>query len=78
MAALPIGVDPKSDAPDAQSDEMRRYKGDAGARAALATTTKLSDVDLDGNPPGPLRGSAQEVASGLLQILTLWFLMAQN
>ncbi len=39
-------LDPASDAPDAQTDDTRRYKGDAGARAALANTIKLSDVDM--------------------------------
>ena len=39
-------LDPTSDAPDAQSDDTRRFKGDAGARDALANTIKLSDVDL--------------------------------
>ena len=67
-------LDPVSDAPDAQSDETRRYKGDAGARAALATTTKLSDVDLDGNPPGPLPPIALKVSPGVLQNLARQFL----
>ena len=39
-------LDPASDAPDAQTDDTRRYKGDPGARAALASTIKLSDVDM--------------------------------
>jgi putative intracellular protease/amidase len=39
-------LDPTSDAPDAQTDDTRRFKGDAAARAALATTVRLSDVDL--------------------------------
>ena len=39
-------LDPSSDAPDAQTDDTRRFKGDAGAQAALAKTVKLSDVDL--------------------------------
>ena len=38
-------LDPKSDAPDAQTDATRRFKGDAAAQAALASTLKLSDVD---------------------------------
>ena len=53
--AFPKGVqpplDPKSDAPDAQTDDTRRLEGDAAARVTLAMTTKLPDVDLDGNPP---------------------------
>ena len=39
-------LDPASDAPDAQTEDMRRCKGDAAARAALANTVKLSKVDL--------------------------------
>ena len=39
-------LDPVSDAPDAQTDDTLRYKGDAGGRDALANTIKLSDVDL--------------------------------
>ena len=41
-------LDPTSDAPDAQTDDTRRFKGDAVAREALAKTIKLSDVDLAG------------------------------
>ena len=39
-------LDPTSDAPNAQTDDTRRFKGDADARAALANTVKLSGVDL--------------------------------
>ena len=39
-------LDPASDTSDAQTDDTRRYKGDAAARAALANTVKLSKVDL--------------------------------
>ena len=39
-------LDPTSDAPAAQTDDTRRFKGDAGAQAALANTVKLSDLDL--------------------------------
>lgn len=38
-------IDPKSDAPDAQTDATRRFKGDTAAQAALASTVKLADVD---------------------------------
>jgi putative intracellular protease/amidase len=38
-------LDPKSDAPDAQTDATRRFKGDAAAQAELAATLKLSEVD---------------------------------
>ena len=39
-------LDPTSDAPDAQTNDTRRFKGDASAQAALASTIKLSDLDL--------------------------------
>ena len=38
-------LDPKSDAPDAQTDATRRFKGDAAAQAELASTVKLAEVD---------------------------------
>ena len=38
-------LDPKSDAPDAQTDATRRFKGDAAAQAELAATLKLSELD---------------------------------
>ena len=37
-------LDPKSDAPDAQTDATRRFKSDAAAQAVLAHTGKLSGV----------------------------------
>ena len=37
-------LDPKSDAPDAQTDATRRFKSDAAAQAALAQTHKLAEV----------------------------------
>jgi putative intracellular protease/amidase len=37
-------LDPKSDAEDAQSEDTRRFKADAEAQGALATTLKLADV----------------------------------
>ena len=39
-------MDPASDTDAAQTDDTRRFKGDAAARSALATTVKLADVDL--------------------------------
>ncbi len=39
-------LDPKSDAPDAQTDDTRRFKDDATASAALASTVKLADLDI--------------------------------
>ena len=38
-------LDPKSDEPDSQTDDTRRFAADAAANAALASTKKLSDVD---------------------------------
>ncbi|RYF77633.1 MAG: type 1 glutamine amidotransferase domain-containing protein [Comamonadaceae bacterium] len=38
-------LDPKSDAPDAQTDATRRFKDDAQAQAQLASTVVLSEVD---------------------------------
>ncbi|MGV8932260.1 MAG: type 1 glutamine amidotransferase domain-containing protein [Luteimonas sp.] len=48
MLASPKGgqppVDPKSDAPDAQTDATRRFAADAAARDALAHSRKLAEV----------------------------------
>ena len=41
-------LDPKSDAPDAQTDATRRFKSDPAAQAALADTRKLADLSGDG------------------------------
>ena len=38
-------LDPKSDAPDAQTEATRRFKADAAAQAELASTLPLSEVD---------------------------------
>ena len=38
-------LDPKSDAPDAQTEATRRFKADAAAQAELASTVPLSEVD---------------------------------
>lgn len=40
-------LDPKSDAPDAQTEATRRFKNDPAAQAALAHTGKLSKVSGD-------------------------------
>lgn len=40
-------LDPKSDAEDAQSEDTRRFKADAGAQALLATTQKLADLKAE-------------------------------
>jgi len=42
----PPPLDPKSDAPDAQTDATRRFKEDRDAQAALAATVPLSGVDV--------------------------------
>lgn len=50
--ASPLGgqppLDPKSDAPDFQTDATRRFAADSGAQAELASTLKLADVSADG------------------------------
>ncbi|MGO4410663.1 MULTISPECIES: type 1 glutamine amidotransferase domain-containing protein [unclassified Brevundimonas] len=40
-------LDPKSDAEDAQSDDTRRFKADAEAQAALASTQRLAEVKAE-------------------------------
>jgi putative intracellular protease/amidase len=40
-------LDPKSDAPDAQTEDTRRFNADAEAKAALAATVPLSGVSAD-------------------------------
>ena len=40
-------LDPKSDAEDAQTDDTRRFKGDAEAQGALATTVLLGDLKAE-------------------------------
>jgi putative intracellular protease/amidase len=40
-------LDPKSDAPDAQTDATRRFRDDAEATAALAATHPLRDMKID-------------------------------
>lgn len=49
--ASPLGgqppLDPTSDAPDAQTDATRRFKGDAEAQKTLANTVKLNSVSGD-------------------------------
>ena len=39
-------LDPKSDAPDAQTEATRRFRDDASATAALSETLMLADVDI--------------------------------
>jgi len=49
--ASPLGgqppIDPKSDAPDAQTDATRRFNADPFAQAALAKTVELSSVSAE-------------------------------
>ena len=40
-------LDPKSDLPENQTPAMARFKGDAAAQKALATTVKLADVKAE-------------------------------
>lgn len=40
-------LDPKSDEPDAQTDDTERFRNDAEAQKALANTGRLSDVAAD-------------------------------
>lgn len=49
--ASPLGgrppLDPRSDAPDYQTDDTRRFRSDPAAEASLADTAKLSDISAD-------------------------------
>jgi putative intracellular protease/amidase len=49
--ASPLGgqppLDPRSDAPDLQTDDTRRFRSDPTAEARLASTVGLSDVSTD-------------------------------
>ena len=63
-------LDPASDAPDAQTDDTRRFKSDSAAQAVLASTGKLSTVsgnDFDAvfypGGHGPLWDLAEDAAS---------------
>lgn len=63
-------LDPKSDAPDAQTDATRRFKADADAQKQLATTKKLDSVNPDDfdavfypGGHGPLWDLADDAAS---------------
>ncbi len=40
-------LDPKSDAPDAQTEATERFKKDDAAQSSLANTTKLAEIDAD-------------------------------
>ena len=72
--ASPLGgqppLDPKSDAPDFQTESTHRFKSDSAAQAVLASTLKLADVsavDFDAvfypGGHGPLWDLAEDAAS---------------
>lgn len=80
--ASPLGgqppLDPKSDAPDSQTEATRRFKADAAAQAALASTLKLADIsaeDFDAvfypGGHGPLWDLAEDASSIALIEATL-------
>lgn len=63
-------LDPKSDAPDAQTEATERFRGDSAAQAALANTHKLAELsvnDFDAvfypGGHGPLWDLAEDAAS---------------
>jgi putative intracellular protease/amidase len=63
-------LDPKSEAPDAQTADTRRFKGDDAAQSALAHSVKLADVkatDFDAvfypGGHGPLWDLAEDATS---------------
>ena len=63
-------IDPKSDEPDAQSKDTRRFRADKGAQALLASTGKLAEVsasDFDAlfypGGHGPLWDLAEDQSS---------------
>lgn len=71
-------LDPKSDAPEAQTEATRRFKADPDAQAALAHTVQLADVsavDFDAvfypGGHGPLWDLAEDAASIALIEATL-------
>ena len=71
-------LDPKSDAPDAQTDATRRFKADPAAQAELAATKVLSEIepdDFDGvfypGGHGPLWDLAEDASSKALIEATL-------
>ncbi len=72
--ASPLGgqppLDPKSDAPDFQTESTHRFKADTAAQAVLASTLKLSEVcpdDFDAafypGGHGPLWDLAEDATS---------------
>jgi len=66
-------LDPKSDAPDAQTDATRRFKGDGAAQDQLAATEVLGEIDPAGfdavfypGGHGPMWDLAEDVDSKAL------------
>lgn len=47
LASPKGGQSPLDPTSDAQTDDMRRFKGDAAARDALATTEKPAELDMN-------------------------------
>jgi putative intracellular protease/amidase len=71
-------LDPKSDAPDAQTEDTKRFKADPAAQAALAHTLKLSEIaaaDFDAvfypGGHGPMWDLAEDTSSIALIEATL-------
>ncbi len=70
-------LDPKSNEPDSQTDDTRRFEADGEAKAALASTVKLADVsatDFDTvfypGGHGPLWDLAEDAVSiGLIETM---------
>lgn len=80
--ASPLGgqppLDPKSDAPDFQTESTHRFKSDPASQAVLANTLKLADVSADNfdavfypGGHGPLWDLAEDTASIALIEATL-------
>ena len=71
-------LDPKSDAPDAQTEATRRFKSDPAAQEVLSHTHTLSDVSIDGfdavfypGGHGPLWDLAEDTDSiALIEAMT--------
>ncbi|MFE1601075.1 type 1 glutamine amidotransferase domain-containing protein [Methylobacterium sp. ID0610] len=71
-------VDPKSNEPDFQTDQTRRFEADTEANAALSSTVRLDDVTHEGfdavfypGGHGPLWDLAEDLASVRLIEATL-------
>jgi putative intracellular protease/amidase len=80
--ASPLGgqppLDPKSDAPEFQTEATRRFKADTASQAVLANTLKLADISAENfdavfypGGHGPLWDLAEDVSSIALIEATL-------